>query len=126
VAEIDDRIVGTILFEDAATTAGCGYYDRPGVASFHQFAVEPEWQGRGIGSRLLAHVEARAAETGAAEIALDTAEEATHLIALYNRRGYCIVDHADWDETNYVSVIMSRPARVRHAAAAARTGEELA
>ena len=47
---------------------------------------------------MLAHVEARAVETGAAEIALDTAEEAFHLIALYNRRGYCIVDHADWDD----------------------------
>jgi hypothetical protein len=91
-------------------TSGCPYYDRPGVASFHQFAVDPDLQGDRIGRRLLDLVEDRAAATGATEIALDTAVPATHLIAMYERRGYRIVDRVDWDETNYVSVIMARPA----------------
>lgn len=65
-------LVGTILFRPAERTAGCPWYDRPEVASFGQFAVAPEWQSRGLGGRLMDRVEARAAETGAGEIALDT------------------------------------------------------
>lgn len=53
-------------------------------------------------------VEARAAETGAVEIALDTAEPATHLVAWYGRRGYRLIEHAQWGHTNYRSVIMSK------------------
>ena len=108
VAELDGRIVGTICFEDAATNSGCAWYDRPDVASLHQFAVEPGLQRSGIGSALLDKVESRAVETGAAEIALDTAEPATHLIELYSRRGYRVVETVQWDVTNYRSVIMSK------------------
>src|SRR5947209_9081328 len=47
-----DRLAGTILFYDAERTEGCPWYDRPDVASFHQFAVEPDLQRAGIGARL--------------------------------------------------------------------------
>jgi GNAT superfamily N-acetyltransferase len=102
------RLVGTILFADTERTTGSLWYDRPDVASFHQFAVEPELQGIGIGGRLLDTVEARAAATGAAEIALDTSEHASSLIDWYKRRGYRFVEYADWEATNYRSVILSR------------------
>ena len=108
VADWEGRLVGTIVFEDAAQTRGCDWYDRPEVASFHQFAVEPELQGNGIGGALLDRVERRAGETGAAEIALDTAEPAAALIDMYTRRGYRQVGWADWESTNYRSVILSR------------------
>src|SRR5205814_239624 len=73
-----DRIVGTILFKDAAQTAldGVGgstsipWFQRGDVASFSQFAVEPEFQGHGIGGVLMQTVEKRATTTGAAEIGL--------------------------------------------------------
>lgn len=110
VAVLDgSTVAGTILFLDAASTRGCPYYDKPGVSSFHQFAVDVPYQGMGIGRRLLDTVEARALESGATEIALDTAEGATHLIDRYRRWGYRIVGQADWEETNYLSVIMSKP-----------------
>jgi len=109
VAVLDGRVVGTILFLDALSTRGCPHYDKPGVSSFHQFAVDVPCQGMGIGRRLLDTVEARAVESGANEIALDTAEGATHLIDMYRRWGYRIVGQADWEETNYVSVIMGKP-----------------
>jgi GNAT superfamily N-acetyltransferase len=108
VAMQQGKIVGTILFRDSAATEGCDWYDRPDVASFGQFAVSPELQGRGIGSMLIDLVESLAAETGAQEIALDTAEGAKHLIEYYTRRGYRPVGHADWEETNYISVILSK------------------
>ena len=108
VIEEDGCLVGTIMFYSPEQTRGCLWYDRPEVASFGQFAVEPELQGRGCGRRLMALVEQRAAETGAEEIALDTAEPALHLIELYERRGYRLVGHAQWEGVNYRSVIMSK------------------
>jgi len=108
VAESDGCPIGTVTFYSAEKTMGCSWYDRPEVCSFGQFAVEPSLQRAGIGSRLMDAVERRAVETGAGEIALDTAEGATHLIELYKRRGYREVGIADWDETNYQSMILSK------------------
>lgn len=108
VAQMGDRMLGTIIFREAAQTRGCAWYDRPEVASFGQFAVDPAYQGRGIGGFLLDKAERRALETGALEIALDTAEPATHLIEFYGRRGYRVLDTVQWDVTNYRSVIMSK------------------
>lgn len=108
VALLAGRPAGTIVFYPPGSAENCAYYERPGVAVFGQFAVEPELQGYGIGARLLAHVEQRACEVGAAEIALDTSDRATHLIELYERFGYAVVGAADWDETNYKSVIMAK------------------
>lgn len=59
VAEMDGRLAGGIVFQTAGATRGCRWYDRPEVASFHQFGVLPELQGRGIGGALLARVEDR-------------------------------------------------------------------
>lgn len=101
-------LLATIIFESAAQTKGCPWYDRPEVASFHQFAVDPRLQGQGLGSMLLDQVEQRARDTGAREIALDTADQAHHLIAFYKKRGYREVGVADWKSTNYQSVILSR------------------
>lgn len=61
---------------------------------------------------LLNRVESRAAQEGYLELALDTAESATHLIDLYERLGFRIVDTHDWRPgTNYSSVIMSKSLR---------------
>ncbi len=113
------KIVGTILFKDAARTAldGVGgstsipWFQRGDVASFSQFAVEPEHQGHGIGGVLMRAVEQRATETGAAEIGLSTPEPASWLVQMYLRHGYRVVDHVQWKETNYVSAIMSKALR---------------
>jgi len=101
-------IVGTIVFRNGAQTKGCPWYDRPEVASFGQFAVEPGLQSNGLGRRLLAHVEERARASGSGEIALDTAEPARHLVDWYGRLGYRVIETAQWGHTNYRSVIMSK------------------
>lgn len=116
VATYMGKVVGTILFKSAAQTASSGvggatrigWFERPDVASFSQFAVEPEVQGRGIGSVLMETVERRARETGAAEIGLSTPEPAAWLVEMYLRHGYRIVERVHWTETNYVSAIMSK------------------
>jgi len=73
-----------------------------------QFAVEPQLQRRGWGSLLIRHLEARAAQLGAAELSIDTSEGAKHLIALYERRGYRHVGFAQWTHTNFRSVLLSK------------------
>lgn len=110
VAEREGRVVGTITlaYFDPARPKGMAFYDRPDVAHFMQFAVEPALQRQGIGSALLDAVETRAAARGMREIALDTAEPATDLITRYERRGYRFVDHVQWEVTNYRSVMMSK------------------
>ena len=107
VAVLDGRLVGTVTFAPAAATGGSTWYDRPDVASLHQFGVEPDLQGGGIGTALIEVCEWRALETGAAELALDTSEHAAHLIEWYGSRGYRQVDRVDWDATNYESVVLS-------------------
>ena len=111
VAVAGERIVGTVLFRPPGTRSRCPYYVRPGVATFHQFAVDPPFQGRGIAGRLLRKAEALAVEAGAVELALDTAAPATRLIAMYRRHGFEIVDRMQWPDVNYASVVMSKRVR---------------
>jgi ribosomal protein S18 acetylase RimI-like enzyme len=105
------KIVGTILFRGPGLLTGTPWFQRPDVATFSQFAVEPEYQGRGIGSELMTLAERRAAQSGATELALSTPEPAAWLVAMYQRHGYRIVERVNWPETNYTSAIMSRPVR---------------
>lgn len=108
VATEDGALAGTIVLNPPGTTIEHPWYDKPGVAVFHQFAVHPEAQGQGLGSRLMDHIEQQARTLGATELACDTAEGAVHLIAMYEKRGFRIVAKADWDITNYESVILSK------------------
>jgi GNAT superfamily N-acetyltransferase len=108
VAQRGGRVVGTVTYYGPRRAGGAEWYDRPDVASFGQFAVEPDLRGLGIGSLLMDAVEAMAVKDRAAEIACDTAEGASHLIALYERRGYRLVGTVDWRDTNYLSVILSK------------------
>jgi GNAT superfamily N-acetyltransferase len=108
LAFFDSEPVATVTLYREKPQSTCEYYRRPGVFSFGQFAVRREFQGRGYGAKLMELVENRARDLGARELALDTSEHATELIATYRRRGYDLVSHTQWDVTNYRSVILSR------------------
>jgi GNAT superfamily N-acetyltransferase len=110
VAVMSSKLVGTVCLSDDRRKwdSRCAYYHRAGVWTCNQFAVEPELRRRGIGAAMMDLVEQAAAASGAAEIALDTAEGAAHLIRYYERRGYRVVGHVQWNITNYRSVVMSK------------------
>ena len=108
VAVVNGSVVGTIKLDWPKRHDGTPHYRLDGVASFHQFAVEPSAQGSGIGSALLDTVERRAREGGMSELALDTAETATELIGFYERRGFRFVEHVQWPLAKYRSVVMSK------------------
>ncbi len=105
---VDGKIVATVVLNDPNKISGHPWYSRENVTSFSQFAVDPEFQRRGIGSELMDFIEQKAIDLGVDEISCDTAEGASHLIKMYSNRGYRIVDTADWDITNYTSVILSK------------------
>jgi GNAT superfamily N-acetyltransferase len=104
-------IVGTITLKDIVSTSGSPFYNRPDVAGFGQYAVRPSHQRRAIGSALLNFVEMRAREKGVRVLALDTSEDAAHLIALYRAKGFEFVEHVQWPDVNYRSVILAKSLR---------------
>lgn len=111
VAESDGRYVGTITLYRLGDSGDCDWYGGPGVAHFGQFGVDPDHRGQGVGRRLLELVEIQARDSGATDLALDTAEVATHLIELYHRKGYGFVQHVQWTQTNYRSVVLNKNLR---------------
>lgn len=102
------RLVGTIALRLPGTAKGCAWFERADVAVCGQFGVTPELKGRGLGAALMHAVVERARELGATELAGDTAETATHLLAMYERWGFRRVGHVQWDAVNYRSVILSK------------------
>lgn len=108
LAFLDGKLAGTISMDFPKPDSPCEYYRRPGLVHFGQFAVKPSFQGYGIARMLLQHMERRAGELGFSEIALDTAESALELIAMYRRHGYRAVATTQWSSTNYRSVVMAK------------------
>lgn len=103
-----DELIGTVTLKSPRATCRSQWYTQPGHYHFGQFAVDPRYQGRGLGSRIMDFLETRAKSLGARELALDTSEKADHLIAMYEKRGYRLVERTQWDQVNYRSVILSK------------------
>ena len=101
-------MVGTIVVRGTHESSECSYFNQRGVATAHQFAVAPEYQGTGIGSALLSQAETWARENGFTSLALDTAESVSDLIEFYSRRGYEKTGTVQWPGKRYRSVVMSK------------------
>lgn len=108
VAFWNGKLAGTVLAKPTDMQSECNYFTKPGVASLRQFAVDPEFQGKGIGRALMATCESWAVKTRHAELALDTAEPAAHLVKLYSGLGYIQVGSVQWPGKVYRSVVMSK------------------
>jgi GNAT superfamily N-acetyltransferase len=108
IAEVAGMIAGTIIVTPTYTKNKCDYFTKAGVASAHQFAVDPSVQGQGIGRSLLHTCESWASEHGFKELAIDTAEQAEHLIKLYVHFNYKPVGFVQWPGKVYRSVVLSK------------------
>lgn len=108
VVDASDKLLGTLVVQPTYAANECEYFTRSGVAAVHQFAVDPARQGAGIGRMLLQQAEQWARESGHTELAMDTAEQASHLIALYAGLGYSQVGWVQWPGKLYRSVVLSK------------------
>jgi GNAT superfamily N-acetyltransferase len=77
VLDLGGRILGVIELERRADHVW-----------IDNVAIEPSWQGRGLGRRLLRHAEDEARRLELAELRLLTNERYVDNIAMYNRYGY--------------------------------------
>ncbi len=66
------------------------------LLNLHDFAVRPEWRGRGVGSALLDAVEERARARGCCKITLEVHDTNDRAKALYERRGFGPWDAPTW------------------------------
>lgn len=107
VAEHDGRLIGTILLYPRGKNTP-EIYKRDDLLVFGKFAVEPEYQCKGVGGMLMDFIEKYVKEKGIKELALDTAEEAQHLIDYYSKRGYKPIGYHQWNITNYRSIVMTK------------------
>ena len=80
-----------LLHDDGALVGLIETIPRSDHLWIENVAVAPGRQGRGYGRLLLAHVEARAAESGLYEIRLMTNAAFAANLALYARLGYAVV-----------------------------------
>lgn len=108
VIEDENKLIACITLYKSKGTNRCTWYNEKGVMYFGQFAVEPSYQQKGIGSKMMDFIEKYALEKQADELSLDTSENAQHLIDYYTKRGYRFIQYHKWDEVNYRSIVMSK------------------
>lgn len=107
VGMLEGTIVATMTLRPSDPESSVEIFRDPLTWSFGQFAVHPHAQGQGHGKRLHDFVLDYACARGAARMALDTAQPATELIAMYRAWGYVESGTCDWrPHTNYPSVVM--------------------
>ncbi len=116
VADLDGQLVGTVTVCPPKPADGQylgdpvpACYTQPDTAILAQLAVHPGQRGQHLGERLMDAAEAWAAAQGYAQIALDTARPAEHLLRRYARRGYVQVGDVQWAGKTYASVLMVKP-----------------
>ncbi len=110
IAGLDGKMIGTILLYGRHKDDGTlpEWYKRDDVRVCGKFAVEPEYQKLGIGSKIMDFIEEYARRKKINEFALDTSDQAQHLIDYYTKRGYRFICTHKWPIVNYHSVVMSK------------------
>ncbi|POZ61138.1 GNAT family N-acetyltransferase [Chromobacterium alticapitis] len=101
-----NALAGTVTVHGALPTSQCPQFRHPDTAVLVQLAVDPEYQGLGLGEWLMRAAEDWASAQGCAAIRLDTARDAIHLVSRYQRRGYRMEAPLQWPDKAYQSVVM--------------------
>lgn len=100
--DLEDKSIHAAAFM-ASTIVGVGraHLNTPEEAQVRYMATENSYRSKGIGGKILAHLEQKAKAQGATSIVLNAREKAREF---YERNGYHVVGpgHTLYDEINHV------------------------
>ena len=108
VALQGERIVGTVTVYETDLASESAHYRDAQVASVRQLGVDPDFQGKGIGSALLQVARSWARRHGYSWLALDTPEPACHLIQYYSALGFKMAETLQFSGRPYRSVLFAQ------------------
>lgn len=89
--KIDEQVVAVVVLDTKQSSkyTALKWSDRQGEhACIHRLAVHPNYQGRGLGKRLLRFAESLAVEQGKSSIRLDVYTRNASALGMYSRAGY--------------------------------------
>lgn len=98
VAENDDKIIGGVRLSKTD----------PGRLKLSRLAVDEEWKGNGIGSRLVEYAEQEAHAQSQTTIWLTTPEEHPYLPEFYRSRGYEKIGDYPLEYRDYDEIILEK------------------
>jgi GNAT superfamily N-acetyltransferase len=79
-----DDAVGIANCIESFSTFACAK-----VVNLHDFAVDPDWRGRGVGQFLMSAVESEARRIGCCKLTLEVLEGNKLALAMYQKAGFC-------------------------------------
>ncbi len=103
-----EKLLGTVFYYTSIWDDVPDIYKLSDSVLIGKFAVEPELQNNGLGSKLMDFVESHAKLNNKKRVVLDTSEKAFHLIDYYQNLGYKYIHHWQWHDVNYKSLILSK------------------
>jgi GNAT superfamily N-acetyltransferase len=108
VALSGEQVVGTVTLYPPDAHSESRHYRTATVASVRQLGVDPQFQGTGVGAALLRLAEQWAQSRGYETLALDTPEQAGHLVDYYHRLGFRVIDRLQFSGRPYRSVVFAK------------------
>lgn len=102
---------GGIVAEAGGRVAGCIRWrvESPGILLGYRLAVSPDFQRRGIGSRLLARLEGVAQREECRQVHLHVRRNSPELMDMYARFGYSIIiDNPEPEYNHPIYVVMMK------------------
>lgn len=124
VAESDGALIGQVFVQ--LLSSDPDYADGARRAYLYAFRVRPEWQGHGIGTRLMEHAEADLVERGFRVAVIAAGRDNPRAKSLYERLGYRVFaeDPGEWSyvDDQGKTVRASEPAWLMQKVLASRAG----
>jgi ribosomal protein S18 acetylase RimI-like enzyme len=90
LTELESGICFDQLFVDDTLIGFASYGSEAGEMKLHKLYIDPERQGQGFGSQLLAHVEQRVASLGFQMLVLGVNKRNSRAITAYQKNGFRI------------------------------------
>ena len=120
----DMAIIATVTLDGRETQIGVARYARLGNGSCCEFAiaVADQWQGCGIGVRLLGELIAIASRSGITEIVGDALSTNVAMVALARRVGMSVQPHPEGATLRRLVLSIPDPARSQEAACLSSQG----